>query len=288
MIPTDDQALRDKTLRVRRDVAAALQDLQRAAHGSEAEWFAEPLVGVAGGADPLFTDLKRHVGPEHWTPLEAFTRGFPEAAATPDELAVVSWVLPHADATRRANRTETALPAERWALGKVNGEALNNALRARVVRLLSVGGADAVAPVLLPSWTQGPVASVWSERHVAYAAGLGTFGLCDGLITPLGKAMRCGSVVARIALVPTPRPYTDHHAYCLAFSENRCRACVARCPAGAISDEGHDKDSCRAYLAKVEREFLRPRLGISTFACGLCQTGVPCESRIPARRRAAG
>jgi len=33
-------------------------------------------------------------------------------------------------------------------------------------------------------------ASSWSERHIAYVAGLGTFGFCDDLITPVGKAMR--------------------------------------------------------------------------------------------------
>ena len=38
------------------------------------------------------------------------------------------------------------------------------------------------------------MASCWSERHAAFVSGLGTFGLCDGLITPVGKAMRCGSV----------------------------------------------------------------------------------------------
>ena len=32
-------------------------------------------------------------------------------------------------------------------------------------------------------------ASTWSERHAAYAAGLGTFGLSDGLITAAGQGM---------------------------------------------------------------------------------------------------
>ena len=66
-------------------------------------------------------------------------------------------------------------------------------------------------------------ASLLSERHAAYAAGLGTFGLCDGLITPKGKAMRCGSVVARIQIAATPRPYEDHHAYCLFYAKGNLR-----------------------------------------------------------------
>ena len=40
--------------------------------------FAEPLIGFAGGNDPLFEDYKQHVGPFHWTPLEIFTLTFPD------------------------------------------------------------------------------------------------------------------------------------------------------------------------------------------------------------------
>ena len=40
--------------------------------------FDTPLVGFAGGADPLFTDYKTHVGPFHWTPAEAFALAFPD------------------------------------------------------------------------------------------------------------------------------------------------------------------------------------------------------------------
>jgi epoxyqueuosine reductase len=73
-------------------------------------------------------------------------------------------------------------------------------------------GHAAVAPMLVPNWTivkseRFSYASSWSERHAAHAAGLGTFGLCDGLITARGKAMRVGSVVARVSIEPTPRPY---------------------------------------------------------------------------------
>lgn len=53
--------------------------------------------------------------------------------------------------------------------------------------------------------------SRWSERHVAYISGLGTFGLSDALITPLGKAMRCGSVVARVKIQPTARSYEKYN-----------------------------------------------------------------------------
>ena len=125
-------------------------------------------------------------------------------------------------------------------------------------------------------------ASMWSERHAAYAAGLGTFGLSDGLITPLGKAMRTGSVVARIHVPPTPRPYTEHHAYCLHFTHGTCGRCIDRCPAGAITKEGHDKVRCKTYLRGEVKTYIETTYGFEGKGCGLCQTKVPCESGIPA------
>jgi epoxyqueuosine reductase len=248
--------------------------------------FGAPLVGFAAGDDPLFEQFKQHVGPSHWTPAEAFAVAYPGLDMVAGRLTVISWILPHTEATKSDNRDQTVLPAERWARAKHFGEQFNVALRDHLVAALDEAGIAAVAPTRLPQWSMEAVTSNWSERHMAYAAGLGTFGLCDGLITPLGKAMRCGSVVARLALAATPRPYGDHHAYCDFFAEKRCAVCVGRCPVGAISEQGHDKARCLAYLTQVRLEFIEPRLGFSTDACGLCQTKVPCESRIPDERRA--
>ena len=247
--------------------------------------FAAPLVGFATGDDPLFEEFKQHVGPPHWTPAEAFGLAFPDLAISASELSVVSWILPHTQQTRRDNRRQTRLPTERWVRAKYVGEQFNVALRTHLVATLKKAGIVAVAPTRLPQWSMAAVTSNWSERHIAYAAGLGTFGLCDGLITPLGKAMRCGSIVARLRVAPTPRPYSDHHAYCDFFSEKHCAVCVERCPVGAITEQGHDKARCHAYLEQVRHEFVEPHFGFSTDACGLCQTKVPCESHIPGRSR---
>ena len=249
--------------------------------------FGEPLVGFAAGDDRLFEEFKQHVGPDHWTPGEAFALGFPEQATKDSSLTVISWILPQTRETKRDNRRQHSLPAERWVRAKFAGEQFNVALREHLVATLTGVGSAAVAPTRLRQWSMAPVTSNWSERHVAYAAGLGTFGLCDGLITPLGKAVRCGSVVARLSVPATPRPYRDHHAYCDSFSAERCADCVKRCPAGAISERGHDKAACHDYLELVRREFIEPRFGFSTDACGLCQTKVPCESRIPRHSRAS-
>jgi epoxyqueuosine reductase QueG len=247
----------------------------------------EPLVGFASGADPVFSAYKHHVGPEHWTPYEIFHATFPDAAAKPEELAVVAWVLPQTQRTKADNRRQTRMPAERWARARIAGETFNNHLRTALAGMLTEADLPAVAPMCSPEWRRTDseaftYASTWSERHAAYAAGLGTFGLCDGLITPVGKAMRVGSVVVRARVPATPRPYEHHQEYCLHFSEGSCGECIPRCPAGAISEAGHDKLKCGAYV-NATREYVRREFGFEGYGCGLCQTGVACESGIPPR-----
>ena len=139
--------------------------------------------------------MKEDIGPFFLTPDEIFAKTFPSITVRPDELTVISWILPQAESTKRDHRKETAYPSERWARARKYGEEFNAKLRKQLVELLAEAGYEAVAPIDSPFWTQKMserygLSSTWSERHAAFASGLGTFGLCDGLITPVGKAMR--------------------------------------------------------------------------------------------------
>ena len=204
------------------------------------------LVGFASGADPIWQQYKEYVGAFHWTPWEVSNQHCPGHPATPEELTVIAWVLPQREMVRKSNRGTKKYPSRQWARIRVYGEKFNMALRRHIVEKLKAAGHAGVAPMAVPNWTivkseRFSYASSWSERHAAHAAGLGTFGLCDGLITAHGKAMRAGSVVAKLSVQPTPRPYTDHRAYCLFFAEGTCGKCIDRCPVGAITKIGHDK-----------------------------------------------
>jgi epoxyqueuosine reductase len=250
--------------------------------------FDRPLVGFSRGDDPIYTAYKEYVGPFHWTPAEIFDLTFPDLEIKAEELTVISWILPQTEATKADNRKEKVFPSERWARARIFGEEVNEKLRKVIVAALQGEGIPSLAPVLAPQWAQVAserfgFASTWSERHAAFAAGLGTFGLCDGLITPKGKAMRTGSVIARLRVPATPRPYEDHHQYCLFFSKGICGKCKTRCPAGAITDAGKDKIKCLQHLRSAS-EHVEKNFGFKGYGCGLCQTGVPCESKIPAKQ----
>jgi epoxyqueuosine reductase len=249
----------------------------------------KPLIGFARGNDALWEELKRDIGPFYTTPTEIFDTAFPSIHAAPEELTIIAWILPQTEQTKSDHRKEKAFPSERWSRSRKYGEEFNVKLRSHLVETLKKAGYEAVAPQFSPLWKMAQsekygLSSAWSERHAAYVAGLGTFGLCDGLITPLGKAMRCGSVITRLSVQPTPRPYTNRHAYCLFYAKNTCGKCIDRCPVGAISKErGHDKKRCQEYIDTKTPEYIREHFGIDIYGCGLCQVAVPCESRIPVK-----
>lgn len=221
----------------------------------------QPLVGVAGVADALWKKLKDTdvVGPRHLSPQEWLVGA----------KSVVSYFLPYTQRIRRSNCSE-GFPSTEWLYGRYEGEMFNNTLCGFVVDLIKKAGGRAIAPSIDKRLTVVNRRSNWSERHVAFIAGLGTFSLNRSMITSLGSAGRFGSVIVDFELEPTQRLYKEFDEYC-----TKCGVCIDRCPPQAISEKGKDNGICSHFLDEV-RERYKPRYG-----CGKCQTAVPCEDKNP-------
>jgi len=232
--------------------------------------FDQPLIGVAAADDPLFEKLKDPAvaGENHLLPGEWL----------PSAKAVLSYFLPFSEKVRRANR-KPGLPAEEWLYGRIEGQQFNEALSKQIAALIrEKGAAEALIPALDPRLAvSDQLVSSWSERHVAYIAGLGTFSLSRSLITAKGCAGRYGSVITSLELPPTRRDYTEPFQYC-----SFCGECLERCPSRAIEPVGEerkagmDRSTCKDYLDTKIRSRFKPRYG-----CGKCQTAVQCEHQIP-------
>ena len=237
-------------------------------------FFDEPLFGYASALDPYFEEAKKPgiIGPHFMTPAEWL----------PGAKTVFSAFLPYSSRVRSANSMNMDWPADEWLHARIEGQAFQNKICRFAEELLQKEGFAAVTP-LLDSRFKGTgiknkdnareedFTSNWSERHVAYAAGLGTFGLSKGLITRKGVAGRFLSIISNISLEPDKRPYTGVYDYC-----TFCGACANNCPAKAISIEGGKLHCpCSGFLDKV-REKRPPYYG-----CGKCQVKVPCEDKAP-------
>jgi Uncharacterized Fe-S protein len=254
----------------------------------------EPLVGIAAGDDEYYEFFKTHIGSFHMTPKELFLTkyGDDEKNAERDinasDLRVISMAFPHVEQTVREQNTKFLFPCDRWVVARGEWEPLMQEFSGNLVSSLESQGIRAVSLDLFPSFHLETsenlgIASVWSHRHTAFVAGLGTFGLSEGFITEKGKAIRLTSMVVEMPLEVTSRTYKDQYEWCKFFSTGRCGACIKSCPADAITTSGHDKNKCSAYedvaIAKYWPKHIER--GDYMFGCGICQAGMPCSRSKP-------
>ncbi len=190
--------------------------------------FREPLVAFAAADDRLYAALSQSgvIGPYHRGPDEWLSGA----------RSVVAWFLPFTDRIVESNRPEGP-PSGEWYLAYHWGETFNNALRDHVANEIKGEGHAAVAPMRDGRFLMQPGTSNWSERHTAYIAGMGSFGLSYSFITEKGCAGRFGSVVTDLDLPPSPRTILSLRANCLGEGDGGCGVCITRCPVNAITAE---------------------------------------------------
>ena len=251
------------------------------AEGAEVPILERPLVGFAAADDPLFERFSDEavIGPEWKGPREWM----------PEGETVAGFFFPFTEEILRRARAETNLTGEAWNLGYSACFPLIDAFLDTLVSLLGAEGAKVCQPNRDPSLrrTMTEVMSGgeedlrfsvgWSNRHVCYAAGLGTFGLHRHLITEMGCAGSLASFITDAKLAPTPRNYEGVYDYCIG-----CLACARRCPAGAITRENlRNLKKCSAHSARIREEF-------GGGFCGKCLFGGACARKNPSAGKAEG
>ena len=266
--------------------------------------FSNPKIGVAQGDDPIFQKYKEVVGPEHLTPLKLWLAEGQEKLPA-SNLRVVSIVFPFSDKIREESKNvkkflRVTLPAEIYCVGRNYANIFKKETYRQIIKFFKRNGYNTIAGMLSETFTiitKERFHSTWSERHVAFATGLGTFSLHEGLITDVGCNIRLASVVTDAPLKITPRKSDNPFGNCLYYSDGSCRVCVERCPGDAIDENGHNKNTCYEYGQKIERKviarirpILKPhirrvngKLRPPTFpvGCAFCQFGVPCMDKNP-------
>lgn len=235
--------------------------------------FDSPIMGVASAQDSYLLSLQNNP--------EAGLNILPPTSWLGSAQSVVSLFFPFSEQVRESNRRlPNQIPSPEMIHVRNEGQIFINNLCEHLKEVLEKSGYKAVIPVrderYEKSASSPPFFSNWSERHLAFAAGIGTFSLSGVIITEKGAAGRLASLITDLKLPPARKSYYELDEYC-----TMCAVCTVNCPVNAINPEtGLDKERCRSHLESVEQqpEYLeRNYVG----SCGKCQIDVPCEHSLP-------
>lgn len=236
--------------------------VSRYPQGAERIW-RMPLVGFADANSPYLQRLPELVMPGHRLPQDYLEQA----------TVVISYFVPFTKAHGDQNlKGENDLASPSWAQSYLETnrmiEALNLALAEEIRRL----GYHAVVPYGI-GMDETLLKSPWSQRHIAYAAGLGTFGINHMLITDSGCCGRLGSVVADLPIAPGEILREER---CLYLRSGGCKRCTAHCFSGALTADGFDRQKCYQMTCRNLEAY-------GADCCGKCDVGLPCSYRDPTK-----
>ncbi|AIF51861.1 epoxyqueuosine reductase [Pelosinus sp. UFO1] len=217
-----------------------------------------PIISFASADDSLFNTLKEVVGPNHALPTDFLKNA----------QSVISYFIPFVKNTVISN-IEGVQSSREWALAYIETNNLILDLNNFVQNKLNEQGYCAIPGI--HNFDKEKLISDWSQRHVAFIAGLGNFGLNNMLITEKGCCGRIGSIVTDLELLPTLRSNREN---CLYKYNGRCKKCVDRCVTSALTETAFKRFTCHE-MCLVNAEVFK-ELGHAD-VCGKCLVNLPCS-----------
>jgi epoxyqueuosine reductase QueG len=188
----------------------------------------------------------------------------------PTAKSILSYYLPFQDGVGKSNiGSDISSPVWANAYSVTNTMAVQ--LNLMLVEYIKGLGYDAATPGNPGRIAEGIFFSNWSQRHIAYAAGHGSFGLNNMLITERGCCGRYFSIV-------TTLPFADEiykGERCLYKRNGGCKICVKRCLNGALTTGGFDRELCSVMGDR------NAKIYNGSTICGKCVVGLPCSNREP-------
>lgn len=221
--------------------------------------YRRPVVGFANAEDELFLALRTVCGPQHLLPSDLLTGA----------RSVIAFFVPFTGELVRLNARHPFVARE-WAVAYEETNRLVAAMCERLLADLASEGVRGASVAPTYEFDRRSLVANWSHKHVAYVAGLGTFGVNRMLITERGCAGRLGSLVIDARLPASSRP---SQPICSHYRGGRCLVCVRRCPVQALSVAGFARQRCYDHLLAVDAHFEDLQ---TVEVCGKCATG-PCS-----------
>ena len=242
------------------------------ASGAENLWKA-PLLSVLPADHFLIPSLRKMASSDHLLPEEVL----------PGAKSIIVFFVPFENKIIESNLKGEAA-SEEWARAYILTNSLLGFINDEMEKILNENGFRAGKIQATHNFDKQTLLSRWSHRHIAWIAGLGTFGINNMLITSKGCCGRLSSLVTDAntqELIGEPitistGPLSEK---CLSKINGSCGLCLKKCHVGAYNENGiFDRHKC--YGACLKNAELHKAIGFAD-VCGKCLVGLPCSSRDP-------
>lgn len=208
--------------------------------------------------------------------------GMPEDVLE-DASIVIAYFVPFLKEMSDTN-TVKGTASKEWAQAYEETNVLLGKINEHLISVLNEKGWKAAVHPEAGCFDRNKLISRWSHRHIAYFAGLGTFGINNMLITDKGCCGRYSTLITNIES-EADSPMTEEN--CGYKRDGSCGACIIACPSGALTSDGFDRYKCYKICLDNAEKFTsfgssyaeEGTDNVGSEVCGKCIAGMPCAFR---------
>jgi epoxyqueuosine reductase QueG len=226
----------------------------------------KPIVEIISAKDRKLEILKKAVSVEHLMPCDILS----------DAKSIISFFVPFQENIVKSN-IKGAMASEEWAVAYIKTNDVIKMINNSIEKLMAENGYTTGKIPATHNFDEKKLISNWSHRHIAYIAGIGTFGINNMLITQNGCCGRFGSIVINYELNEYKK-IKKLQEKCLNKLNRSCGICQKKCVVKAYDNNNYDRHKC--YKQCLENAERHKNIGYVDI-CGKCLVGLPCSIKEP-------
>jgi len=226
------------------------------------EMWREPIIEIISASNEKIKDLKRTVSLEHFMPYDILQ----------DAKSIICFFIPFHENVVNSNINGT-MASKEWTVTYIKTNDLIKIINYKVEELMQRNGYKTGKIPATHNFNEKTLISNWSHRHIAYIAGIGTFGINNMLITKKGCCGRFGSIIVNYEF-DNYQQTGKIKEKCLYKLNGNCGICHRRCIVNAYDNNNFNRDAC--YKKCLENAKYHKETGYAD-VCGKCLVGLPCS-----------
>jgi hypothetical protein len=251
------------------DIERLIEGMTDAGNKAAGGVWRAPLVSAVPADHPDFALLPRLAVPDHLAPSDIL----------PGARSVIVFFIPYTQELSKANAAGRSASAS-WARAYVDTNVLIDRITRAVADLAAGCGYKAAVAPATGNFDPGRLVSRWSHRHVAWIAGMGSFGINNMLITEKGSSQirepRHRHSRARGGKVRQPAPYQGEPSDAVSRSTH-LRAASAGASTVPFPGCVRQAQMLMGCVWKTRNASLtRARWGEVRRSGKMCAVGIPC------------